>query len=219
VSYSLAAKNMTKKKWAIIIAINLLAMVLILLPFLPGPAWLYYPAQFFFQSAQICAPFALFALPIGLIWAYLGVRRHDKAKHVRLIAMLLSTIPITIYLSSIYLDDLARDLSRKIAISHAKNLISAIEHYKLMQGVYPNNFSDLIPTYLKSIPATCIIGIPGYAYRKSEQSYRIVFTQNVLLGFNFEVVEYSPIDDQKAEGTYKTLYRCGQPHWKYYIYD
>lgn len=212
---------MTKRQWKIVIGLNLLTIILILLPFLPGPAFLYYPAQLFYNAGPLVAPFGLLLVPVGLIWTYFDLKRRkkDNTKHIRSIAILLWTIPIVIFLTSVYLADLTRDISRKIAISNADKLISAIEYFKSGKGEYPNNLDELKPAYLESIPSTWIIGIPWYGYQKTEQSYKVVFTQNVILGFNFEVVEYSPTNDHKAEGTCQTLYDCGREHWKYYIYD
>lgn len=63
------------------------------------------------------------------------------------------------------------------------------------------------------------MGISGYNYEKKEVNYILTFTQNVLLGFNFEVVMYDPTNNHQAKGELSTLYETGKDNWKYYIYD
>lgn len=63
------------------------------------------------------------------------------------------------------------------------------------------------------------MGISRYNYEKKDTSYNLTFTQNVMIGFNFEVVVYDPVKRHKAEGELTTLYDTDKDKWKYYIYD
>jgi hypothetical protein len=110
-------------------------------------------------------------------------------------------------------------MSRKIAIARADTMISAIENYKRDKGIYPDKLEELKQEYLSKILSPLIIGIPEYGYENTGQSYRITFKQNVIMGFNFEIVAYDPTDRHKAIGEIQELYDCGIKHWKYYIYD
>ena len=98
-------------------------------------------------------------------------------------------------------------------------MISAIEDYKRDKGIYPDKLEELKQEYLSKILSPLIIGIPEYGYENTGQSYRITFKQNVIMGFNFEIVAYDPTDRHKAIGEIQELYDCGTKHWKYYIYD
>jgi hypothetical protein len=63
------------------------------------------------------------------------------------------------------------------------------------------------------------MGISSYLYEKKENNFNLTFSQNVIIGFNFEVVVYDPKENHKAEGELKTLHETGKDKWKYYIYD
>ena len=63
------------------------------------------------------------------------------------------------------------------------------------------------------------MGISGYNYEKKGDYFNLTFSQNVIIGFNFEVVVYDPTENHKAEGELTTLYETGKDKWKYYIYD
>lgn len=112
-----------------------------------------------------------------------------------------------------------RDLSRNIAIRQANKIVTAIEAYKKERNDYPKSLSDLHPKYLKSIPSSCIIGIPSYQFQNLDSTYHLTFEQNVLFGFNFEVVTYNPLDKHHADGELQELFETGYKHWRYYIFD
>jgi hypothetical protein len=77
----------------------------------------------------------------------------------------------------------------------------------------------LKPEFIKSIPTPGIMGISNYNYEKKKETFNLTFSQNVILGFNFEVVVYYPTENHKAEGALTTLYDTKNDKWKYYIYD
>jgi len=213
---------MSKKQWKIIIGLNLLLATLTMLPFLPGPGFLYSPAQFFFNVGTISGIPGLFIVTsIFIIWIVrkFNTRKKEGSKKARLITVLLLTLFTIPFLTSIFLSSPLRNMSRKIAIARTDTMIPAIENYKRDKGIYPGKLEELREEYLSKIPSPLIIGIPEYGYENTGQSYRITFKQNVIMGFNFEIVVYDPTDSHKAIGEIQELYDCGTKHWKYYIYD
>jgi len=213
---------MSSKQWKIIIGLNLLLATPTMLPFLPGPVFLYSPAQFFFSIGTISGIPGLFIVAsIFIIWIVrkFKTRKKEGSKKTGLITVLLLTLFTIPFLTSIFLSRPLRNMSRKIAIARTDTMISAIEDYKRDKGIYPDKLEELKQEYLSKILSPLIIGIPEYGYENTGQSYRITFKQNVIMGFNFEIVAYDPTDRHKAIGEIQELYDCGIKHWKYYIYD
>jgi hypothetical protein len=206
---------MTKKQWKLIIGINLLTILLVLSPFLPGPSFLSIPTNIIFSLAQLGSIFGLLLIPIGLILTFNQTKKQDK----KIIPILLWTIPILTFTFSMWGSGLAREISRTIAINNADKLITAIENFKKNNNHYPDDISKLKPEYIKSIPTPWVMGISGYNYEKKEDNFNLTFTQNVIMSFNFEVVVYDPTENHKAEGELTTLYETSKGKWKYYIYD
>lgn len=121
-------------------------------------------------------------------------------------------LPATMLASTIWLANQTRDISRNLAISNASTLIEDIENQFHEQGAYPEQL-------MTAQPSSRVIGIPAYHYRKTDKAYTLSFNQNVILGFNYEVVVYDPLGAHKTEGELTTLYDTGRANWKYYIYD
>lgn len=206
---------MTRKQWKAIIGINLLTILLVLSPFLPGPSLLSRPTNAIFSLAQLGSIFGLLLIPVGLIWTFNQMKKQDK----KAFQILLWTVPMFMFVFSIWGSELAREMSRTIAINNADKLINAIENFRKSKNQYPNDISELKPEFIKSIPTPWIMGISGYNYEKKGDYFNLTFSQNVIIGFNFEVVVYDPTENHKAEGELVTLYETGKDKWKYYIYD
>jgi hypothetical protein len=209
---------MTKRQWKILIGINLLTALLVLLPFLPGPSFLSGLTNPLFSVLQLLGIFGLLAAPIGIFWTLAQVLK-GKHEKIKLISILIWTIPVVLFTHSFWIADILRDFSRNLAISNADNMITAIETYKIDNTQYPNSLENLLPNYLKRIPSPWIMGISRYNYKKQDDNFNLAFSQNVIIGFNFEVVVYDPTENHKAEGELKALYETGKDKWKYYIYD
>jgi len=207
---------MTKKQWKIIIGVNLMIILLVLSPFLPGPSFLSRPTNIIYSLAQLGSFLGLLLIPIGLIWT---INQATKKQNKKTLPILLWTIPSLTFVFSIWGSELAREIGRTIAINNADKLIIAIENYKESKYHYPNNISELHPDFIKKIPKPWVMGISGYNYEMKDDNYNLTFTQNVIIGFNFEVVVYDPTEKHKAEGELTTLYDTGKDKWKYYIYD
>jgi hypothetical protein len=208
----------TRQQWKILIGINSLTVLLVLLPFLPGPSFLSVLTNPLFSGLQLLGLLGLLAAPIGIFWMLGQIlkRKHEKFK---IVSILIWTIPLILLTHSIWIADIVRDFSRNFAIKNAGNLITAIEAYKVDNNQYPNSLEDLSPNYLKRIPSPWIMGIPRYSYEKKDGNFNLAFSQNVIMGFNFEVVVYNPTEYHKAEGELTALYETGKDKWKYYIYD
>ena len=210
---------MTTKNWMKVILINLGVGLLIITPFLPGP-----PngiVNLFYNGGQILGLLGLIIIPAGLIWTIKELRRkkNDGKYQIDTKAIILLTLPLTLFLTSIYISGLVRDFSRDFAIKRTEDLIQSIEKFKEKTGRLPDSLTDLTPEFITEIPSPFIMGIDNYYYNKLGDNYTISFQQNVILSFNFEVVTFDPTDNHKAEGELADIYDTGKSHWKYYVYD
>ena len=206
---------MTKKQWKAIIGINLLTILLVLSPFLPGPSFLSIPTNVIFSLSQLGSIFGLLLIPVGLFWTFNQLKKQDK----KVLPILLWTVPMLMFVFSIWGSELAREMSRTIAINNAEKLINAIENFRTSKKQYPNDISELKPEFIKRIPTPWIMGISGYNYEKKGDYFNLTFSQNVVIGFNIEVVVYDPTENHTAEGELTTLFETGKDKWKYYIFD
>jgi len=202
---------MSKKQVKISIGTLLLILILINLPFLPGPNILNGLGQIFFSIGQIIGTIGLLGAPIGFIWIII-----NKTRKLNIFRPLLFTIIFFVPLISIlFLTRHLRDFSREIGIKNGNKLVRQIEEYKLKNGNYPEHIDKTIFT----IPHSSIIGIDHYNYQKTENNFEVSFTQNVLFGFNFEIVTYNNGNEQKPQGELQTLYKTNDKNWKYEIFD
>ncbi len=208
-------RSMTRKQWIIVIAINLLTIILVLSPFLPGPNSLSILTNLIYSLSQLGSIFGLLLIPFGLVWTYKQMKNRDK----NVFPILLWTVPLFTFIFSMWGAVLAREISRPMAINNADKLITAIETFQKKNGYYPDSINQLVPEHIKSIPKPGVMGISRYYYEKTKDNFNLTFYQNVIIGFNSEVVVYDPTDKHKAEGKLTTLYDTGKEKWKYYIYD
>jgi hypothetical protein len=104
-------------------------------------------------------------------------------------------------------------MSRNIAIKNGNKLVQQIEDYK------NKNYPEYIDNSIFTIPKSGIIGVEGYRYKKIDNSFEVTFSQNLLFGFNFEIVTYNSNYEHKATGELKTTYPTKYKNWKYYIFD
>lgn len=163
----------------------------------------------------------LILIPVGLFWTIKEIKRkkNDSQYRINRRAIILLTLPLTLFLTSIYISSLVRNFSRDFVISRADRLVQSIEWFKQKTGRYPVALSDLTPEFIAEIPSPFVMGIDEYDYKTQGATYNISFYQNVTMSFNFEVVTYDPTDDHKVEGESTDLYDTGRDHWKYYVYD
>jgi hypothetical protein len=212
---------MKRKDWIILITLLLIIALTIISPYLPGPSSLSSVTNSFHNFYQLLSLPLLLFIPFGLIWT---IRRNRKncrqdIKKSLLIPNALWSVPLTIFISLFFLSQQLIKISRNIAINRSTELIASLEKYKTENGSYPQHIVELIPKYFDKIPKPNVMGIPNYGYKKQDNSYKITFEQNVLLGFNFEVVIYSPTDDYLSDVEHQLLKETGKGHWKYYLFD
>lgn len=208
----------TKRQWKILIGINLLTALLVLLPFLPGPSFLSRLTNPLFSVLQIMGMLGLLAVPIGIFWTIAQIFKRKQEK-IKLASILIWIILVVLFTHTFWIAETVRDFSRNFAINNAEKIITAIEAFKIDNNQYPNSLEDLSPKYLRKIPSPWIMGISRYNYEKKDGNFNLTFSQNVIIGFNFEVVVYDPTENHKAEGELTALYETGKDKWKYYIYD
>lgn len=211
--------TMETKHWLKLILINFGVGLLIISPFLPGPS--NGLVHLFFNAGQILGLFGIIIIPIGLTWTIREFNRRKKNVNHRvdLNALITLTLPITIFLTSNYISDLAREFSRDFAINRTDKLIQSIETFKKVEGEYPDSLTELTPEFIASIPFPSIMGINQFYYERIGDNCIISFHQNVSLGINYEVVFFDQTDSHKAEGELTTIYDTGKKYWKYYVYD
>jgi len=210
---------MMTNNWVKILLINLGVCLIIISPFLPGP-----PngiVNLFYNGGQILGLFGLIMVPVGLIWTIkeLKQKRKNDQYQINIKAIILLTLPPTLFFTSMYVSGFVRNFSRNFAISRTEDLLRSIENFKDKKGRYPDKFTDLTPEFIADIPSPFIMGIDNYYYEKINDTYNVSFMQNVILGFNFEVVTFDPTDNHEAEGELMDIYETGKSHWKYYVYD
>ena len=212
---------MGKNYWIITIGLVLVTIIASNLAFLPGPSWLYRPSQILYNSCSLLGLIALITVPIGLIalaiiyWIKVGRTKYA----LKGFFWLLVIFPVTCFSSFMWLAPLFRWQSRHYAMNRAEPLISSIEYYKTQEGQYPDNLIQLVPKHIEKIPRPGIIGTPPFEYERKYDSYSLVFMQNYIMGFNWEVVVYDANDQHVARSANTTLYETGREHWKYYILD
>ncbi|PVY40527.1 hypothetical protein [Pontibacter virosus] len=206
---------MDRKLWLTVSLNCVLTVLLTNLPFLPGPHLLYLPAQLFFSSGMFLGILGFLLIPIGLVWTIWAFIKHPEPRLSKAFAILCWALPATALVSTTWLANHTRDISRNLAMSNAAELIERVEKHYQEQGAYPETLEQLAMDQ----PSPWVIGIPAYFYSKTDNAYTLSFTQNVILGFNYEVVVFDPSGLHKAEGELTTLYDTGLANWKYYIYD
>jgi hypothetical protein len=210
---------MTTKNLVLVLLINFGAGLLAISSFLPGPPNAV--VNLLYSAGQILGLLGLFVIPFGLIWTIRELRKKRNKNEYKcdVKAIVILTLPVTLFLTAIYFSGNARGLSRNFAINRTNGLIKSIDRFKDKNGEYPESLTELTPEFISKIPSPFIMGINDYSYRKQGNTYTISFYQNVTFNFNYEVVTFDPTDNHTADGESTTIYETGQSHWKYYVYD
>lgn len=146
----------------------------------------------------------------------------------------LLTIPVTIFFTSVYIEEPVSDFSRDFAIQKSSVLITAIEDYKNTLGKYPDSIHDLEVRYFRKIPNPFVMGISEFRYNKVDDHYSISFSQWLDFGSLEEIVLYDKnsihkvINKQTAFDYSNDLHRvncafasyeAGVENWRYYLCD
>ena len=205
-------RGLGKRAVALLLIAHLLAAGAVLAPFLPGPGSCSRAANTLFSGLQLLSMPLLVLVPAGLLWQRLG-------SAPRLFPLLVWTLPLAIAGHVFWTAPWARGLSRSRAIARSAPLLRAVAAYRDAHGHYPRELAALGPQCLARLPGPGVLGVAAYTYEPHRKCFQLVFTQNVVAGFNFEVVAYDPLDHHRAKGELSALYPAGAPHWRYYIYD
>lgn len=202
----------TRKQLLTIIGITASIVVLTNLPFLPGPKILNTPAQFLYNCGLL---FGIISIPFIPFALFLTVKHFiNQRGNFRYTYLLVLVVPLTLF-STFFISNHLRGFSRAFAIEKAESLIKEIDDFKNINGYYPGNLTNLQE---KSYPSG-IIGIGDFQYQNTGLGYEIIFTQNVIFNFNFEIVTYNKSDKHSIKGEAMELYETGYSHWKYEIFD
>lgn len=185
------------------------------MPFFPGPAILCNLSNLLFILGQFIGVLSVFAVPYAFLELCWELFTKNRAVHITLNTLIYLGMPVVCLWSTKYIASKTRKWSKEVIITNAKPLTTAIEEYKTQRGSYPSTLSEAGIV----VPATGIMGTKTYYYNKIDTSFNLTFYQNVILGFNSDVVVYDPRDRHKPEGELKYLYETGYKHWKFYVYD
>jgi len=199
---------MKKSKWMKLIGINLLTILLIILPFIPGP-----PNKIvIFLSAfiQLIGFFGLGLVPVGIVWMIMEVKRGKNLNiKYNLLPLYLITIPLIAFFTRITIVAPLSNYSRDVSIKRSEQLIAAIEDYKNIQGQYPKSIQELESRSNTKMPVPFIMGILNFRYNYINEHYSISFSQWLEYGSLEEIVLYDKNDirnnlpDQYASYDYK----------------
>lgn len=208
---------MSYKKFAQLIITVLIIALLALSPFLPGPSFLSGLAKIFYSTSLILSSISVLFLPFALWLIIVEIKKkaENSQYSFRMSSFFAFSISITLIIC-VFLGYKIRNFSRNIAISQANKIVVALESFRNENNVYPKDLTNLQPKFLKSIPSSCIIGIPNFQYERLDSSYRLTFKQEVLFDYNYELVSYNPYDDDNEE---EEFLKTGYKNWKYYIVD
>ncbi|UOQ69182.1 hypothetical protein [Hymenobacter volaticus] len=210
--------RLTKRQGALFLGCHLCIAFLVVCPFLPGPNGWSSETNSVFTFCQVLSLPSLLLVPVGLLWTSRQLRASSPTTSP-LYALLLWTLPLMVCGHCGGSAPWLREVSRRRAIDQSAPLLRALDAYRAEHEQYPVLLDDLLPRYLPQLPSPRIMGIAAYGYARHAGCFEISFAQNVLLGFNYEVVVYDPNTHQRAEGKLATLYPAGVPHWQYYVYD
>jgi hypothetical protein len=197
-----------------------------------------FAALFVFVGAGVVPGILVLLLfPVGLFVAgkkskklsYEGSQSFSRAPYYFL------TLPLTAFLTFMFLARPASGFSRSFAIKRSGALIALIEDYRNKTGGYPDAVNDLVPHTGKKIPKPFIMGIENFRYNKINDRYSISFSQWLDLGSLEEIVLYDKnnlrnnlpgeflkydysFDLSRIKGAFAS-YEAGYGHWRYYHVD
>lgn len=206
--------GLSKREMTFLLFAHLVIALLMLSPFLPGPGTGSSRVNALFSFLQLLSLPLLLLVPVGVLW-YMRA----SSSRARLYSLLLWTLPVMLLVHCVWSAPCARERSRARAIARSEPLLHALAAYQAKYHRYPEELQELIPRFLPQLPSPWVLGIAGYVYEPHEGDFQVSFSQNVLLGFNYEVVVYDPHNHQQAAGELSTLYPAGASNWQYYLYD
>ena len=191
-------------------------LLVVNLVYLPGSNKFFQFAVGIRAFTELFSIFLIIPLLFGLAWSITGILRKSK-ELAMLFSYLFWTIPLVILLSVFVFGSSSRTFARERVIKSLNKQIKNIESIKQKTGRYPEE----LPKGNRS----GIIGIGDVNYKASSDSFELKFTQNLFIGFNFEIISYirdnekSVVADMKRNGNQKQLTETCDPNWKYWVFD
>src|SRR5690606_16240566 len=134
---------MNRRLWMIVILTCVLAILFTNLPFLPGPALLYLPAQLFFSLGMFVGILGFLLIPVTLIWMVWAFLRYPAPSLSKAFAILCWALPATALVSTTWLANHTRDISCNLAMTNAAALIEQVDNYYQERGAYPEALEEL----------------------------------------------------------------------------
>jgi hypothetical protein len=170
-------------------------------PTLQGPDFCSIPSLVLVNIGKLPCFFLLYLIPASVIYVFIGISSLTRRKNftqlkfgimlVFLLAWIMSLEFVTFNLRMHFLGRIN---------ATASPLISAIEKYHAMNGVYPQSLDDLVPEFIANCPRTKILGCPDFVYKplsasanNATQFELIVYCPNG--GFNFDYINYTSNSD------------------------
>ena len=216
--------------WSIFIPVNLLVILAMILPFIPGPSNKLSTYLSMFVNAVgfiglLLIPFGIFIV----IKNSLSLKKQRETKFFNL-GLYFIAIPIVALCTRLFIMDPLSNFSRDFAIKRSAQLITSIEQFKNQKGRYPETIDEIN----RKVNGPFIMGIDRFRYTKYGDQYFLTFIQWPDGGITEEIVLFGRQNDLKyvvhgekydynndihrvigAFASYQTSHR----NWRYYLCD
>lgn len=208
--------------WKKVIGVNLIFGLLFFLPYFPIAFYLHDFSLLLSEYLTMMGllSFCLF-LPAIVLWliifSILNASKNYSIKKVYFSTFWVTfyTLPITFFISSVILaTGLVQNFGISITIAEGKQIVKALENYKIDYESYPVFMEELTPKYLKKIPRKKFPAISDFRYKNLNDNFHLEFTLKNSI-FESLHIEYNP---KSSRNIYEYDFReTGYPLWKYYV--
>lgn len=140
--------------------------------------------MFLWLPSLVVPGLAVLLLPIRF---FSPISRRHKVSRWLAWCLCLAVSMITIGVS----EGIRRDIALNTIVNSAEPILGALAKYKEQNAIYPVSLTTLVPTYLKSIPATGLCAYPDFIYK----------------------MEFNPSDYELAVNM-----SDGMPNWDRFVY-
>lgn len=123
----------------------------------------------------------LVALLGSMIMSVIGLVGFIRKKKSRVLGI--GLILLIFCISEIIVSGRIAERQKQLSFAQAEKIISALDNFHSATGQYPAGINELVPTYLKEIPATRMgwFGTSFNYYKMKEGGYRLSFEYRVFL--------------------------------------
>ena len=216
--------------WPVFILVNLLVVVSMILPFIPGPSNKLSTYLSMFVNAV--GFIGLVLIPVGIFIALKNILRLKKQRETKFLTLGLYfiAIPIVALCTRLFIMDPFSNLSRDFAIKRSTQLITSIEQFKNKKGRYPETIDEID----RKVNGPFIMGIDRFRYTKYGDQYFLTFIQWPDGGVTEEIVLFGRQNDVKqlvhsekydynndihrVMGAFAS-YQTSNKNWRYYLCD